>query len=161
MAPRVLVMEDDAKTAHLLEVYFRRAGYEVTVAYDGSQGIEAARRVRPDLAVVDLMMPFVDGLDVCRTLRGESEVAIIVVTARSGVRDSVLAFDLGADDYVRKPFAMAELIARARAVLRRKGVGSPDGDARSKLGRWKSTCARSRRASTGGRWRSLRRSCAS
>src|SRR5438105_13749867 len=122
---RVLVMEDHLRTAQLIRMYFEREGYDVTIAGDGRAGIEEARRLRPELAIIDLMMPEVDGLDVCRILRAESSFAMIVVTARTDESDTLLALDLGADDYVTKPFRPRELVARARAVLRRQGDPDP------------------------------------
>ena len=122
---RVLIMEDHVRTAQLIGMYFERDGYEIAIAPDGRAGIQEARRLRPDLAIVDLMMPEVDGLDVCRVLRAESTMAIIVVTARTEEADTLLALDLGADDYVTKPFRPRELVARARAVLRRRGTPEP------------------------------------
>jgi DNA-binding response OmpR family regulator len=122
---RVLVMEDHPRTAQLIRMYFEREGYDVTIAGNGRAGIDEARRLRPELAIIDLMMPEVDGLDVCRILRAESSLAMIVVTARTDESDTLLALDLGADDYVTKPFRPRELVARARAVLRRKGQPEP------------------------------------
>jgi DNA-binding response OmpR family regulator len=123
---RVLVMEDHDRTAQLIRMYFEREGYEVSVVADGRRGIDEARRLKPELAIIDLMMPVVEGLDVCRILRAESSLAMIVVTARNDEADTLLALDLGADDYVTKPFRPRELVARARAVLRRKGQSEPE-----------------------------------
>ncbi len=119
-------MEDHQRTAQLIRMYFEREGYEVSVVGDGRRGIDEARRLKPELAIIDLMMPLVEGLDVCRILRAESSLAMIVVTARNDESDTLLALDLGADDYVTKPFRPRELVARARAVLRRKGQSEPE-----------------------------------
>jgi DNA-binding response OmpR family regulator len=114
-------MEDDRKTARLIELYFAREGYAVEVVGDGQAGLDAARRQPADLALIDLMLPRVDGLDVCRILRNESDLGIIVITARTAAQDALIAFEVGADDYVRKPVLISELLARANAVLRRRG----------------------------------------
>jgi DNA-binding response OmpR family regulator len=120
MKPGVLVVEDDAKTAELIRLYLDRDGYPVTVARNGREGLEMARRHSIALVLLDLMMPEIDGLEVCRRLRDESDVGIILVTARTDEMGTLLALDLGADDYVTKPFRPRELVARVRAVLRRK-----------------------------------------
>jgi DNA-binding response OmpR family regulator len=122
MHARVMVAEDDAKAAELMRLYFERDGYAVAVVHNGRDAIDEARRRRPDLVILDLMLPGVDGLDVCRVLRAESAVPIIVVTARTAEADTLLALDLGADDYLTKPVRPRELVARARAVLRRAGA---------------------------------------
>ena len=116
---RVLVVEDDFKTADIVRMYLEKDGYSVITAYDGREGLEAARASKPDLVVLDLLLPGLDGLNVCRTLRNESDVPIIMLTARSTEQDRLNGLDLGADDYVTKPFSPRELVARARAVLRR------------------------------------------
>ena len=119
MDKKILVVDDDYKTAHLVEVYLKKDGYRVAVAHDGKEALELAGKVRPDLVILDLMLPEVDGLDVCRLLRAESKVPIIMLTARTTEDDKLLGLDLGADDYVTKPFSPRELVARVRAVLRR------------------------------------------
>ncbi len=119
MSKRVLVVDDDAKTVDLVKLYLGRDGYKVLVAYDGIEGLRLARESHPDLIVLDLMLPGKDGLEVCRTLRSESEVPIIMLTARVTESDKLAGLDLGADDYVTKPFSPKELAARVRAVLRR------------------------------------------
>jgi DNA-binding response OmpR family regulator len=116
---RILVAEDDRKQADLICRYLEREGYSVAVVHDGRAAIEAARQRRPDLLVLDVMMPRVDGLDVCRVLRAESDVPIIMLTARSTEDDMLLGLDLGADDYLGKPYSPRELVARVRTVLRR------------------------------------------
>ncbi len=119
MAHKILVVDDDPNTAHLVKLYLERDGHTVFVASDGAEAIDMAREKRPDLIVLDLMLPRVDGLEVCRTLRQESEVAIIMLTARTTDGDKMGGLDVGADDYVTKPFSPGELSARVRAVLRR------------------------------------------
>lgn len=115
----VLVVDDDVKTVELVKVYLNRDGYGVLTAYDGVEALRVARESNPDLVVLDLMLPDVDGLEVCRTLRHESDVPIIMLTARTTDQDKLTGLDSGADDYVTKPFSPKELAARVRAVLRR------------------------------------------
>ncbi len=122
MKPGVLIVEDDSKTAELIRLYLDRDGYPVTVARNGREGLELARRNNLGLVLLDVMMPELDGLEVCRILREESDVGIILVTARADEVDTLRALDYGADDYVTKPFRPRELVARVRAVLRRKGA---------------------------------------
>lgn len=125
---RVLVVDDDPKTIASLRLYLEHAGFDVAVATDGRQAIARARAApTPDLIVLDLMLPLVDGLTVCRTLRSESDVPIIMLTARTTEEDRLEGLDLGADDYVPKPFSPRELVARVRAVLRRAPGGASDG----------------------------------
>jgi len=124
---RVLVVDDDARTVELVKLYLERDGYRVLTAYDGIEALSLAREGHPDLIVLDLMLPGIDGLEVCRTLRGESDVPIIMLTARTTDQDRLTGLDLGADDYVTKPFSPRELAARVRAVLRRlPGERGPD-----------------------------------
>jgi DNA-binding response OmpR family regulator len=115
----ILVVEDDPKTSSLVRLYLENAGYEVAVAAGGRQALAAARGRRPDLVVLDVMLPEIDGLAVCRALRAESEVPVILLTARTMEEDKLRGLELGADDYVTKPFSPRELVARVRAVLRR------------------------------------------
>lgn len=126
---RILIAEDDHKQADLMRLYLEQAGYSVLVAHDGRQAIELARQRRPDLLLLDLMMPEVDGLDVCRILKQESDMPIVMVTARSTEDDMLFGLDLGADDYVTKPYSPRELVARVRALLRRAGRAAVDTDA--------------------------------
>jgi DNA-binding response OmpR family regulator len=121
------VVDDDAKTVELVKLYLNRDGYRVLTAYDGVEALRLARDGHPDLIVLDLMLPGIDGLEVCRTLRRESEVPIIMLTAKTTDEDKVTGLGLGADDYVTKPFSPRELAARVRAVLRRlPGERGPD-----------------------------------
>jgi DNA-binding response OmpR family regulator len=116
---KILVVDDDTQTVELITLYLKKDGYHVLSAYDGQQAIELARRRQPDLIILDLMLPQIDGLEVCRILRAESQVPIIMLSGRSADEDKLAGLDLGADDYVTKPFRLRELIARIRAVLRR------------------------------------------
>jgi DNA-binding response OmpR family regulator len=116
---RVLIVEDEDRIREVLSAYLRREGYLVTLAADGRAGIEAARRERPDLVILDLMLPRLDGWDVCRALRAESRVPILIVTARDAEDDRLRGLGLGADDYVVKPFSPREVVARVAAILRR------------------------------------------
>ena len=125
---RILVVDDDPKTVSLVKLYLQHAGYEVLVAADGRSALESARRTpRPDLIVLDVMLPRVNGLEVCRTLREESDVPIILLTARTTEDNKLEGLDLGADDYIAKPFSPRELAARVRAVLRRSPTAPLDG----------------------------------
>ncbi|MFE0424068.1 response regulator transcription factor [Streptomyces sp. NPDC058953] len=121
MTPRILVAEDDVKQARLIRIYLEREGHDVQLVADGRAAIDRARTTRPDLVVLDVMMPLVDGLDVCRVLRMESRVPILLLTARTTEEDLLLGLDLGADDYMTKPYSPRELTARVRALLRRAG----------------------------------------
>jgi len=119
MSGRVLIVEDDARIADWVKVYFERAGYSAEVAHDGETGLAMARDMAPDLVILDLMLPRLDGVELCRILRRESEVPIIMLTAREAHADRIMGLDTGADDYIVKPFEPGEVIARAGAVLRR------------------------------------------
>lgn len=124
---KVLVVDDDAATVDLVKAYLQRDGYRVLVAYDGHEALRLAREGRLDLIVLDLMLPGIDGLEICRTLRAESDVPIIMLTARTTDQDKLTGLGLGADDYVTKPFDPRELAARVKAVLRRlPGERGPD-----------------------------------
>lgn len=126
MAKKVLVVEDDAAIREALEYNLGREGYEVQAVGDGVLAVEAARDSQPDLIVLDLMLPGLDGFDVTRTLRQESSVPILMLTARAEEIDRVLGLELGADDYLTKPFSMRELMARVKAMLRRVHLDSID-----------------------------------
>ncbi|MGB7066104.1 MAG: response regulator transcription factor [Syntrophobacteria bacterium] len=112
-------MEDDKKTASLVQLYLEREGFETVLAYDGGEALVLARRHRPIFIILDLMLPVVDGWDVCRELRKTSDVPILMLTARGEEVDRISGLTLGADDYVVKPFSPRELVARVKAVLRR------------------------------------------
>ena len=122
MSRKILVVDDDRKTVDLLRLYLEKDGYQVLVAHDGRQALDLTRQRRPDLIVLDLMLPTVEGLDVCRILRAESHTPIIMLTARTTEDDKLLGLDLGADDYITKPFSPREVVARVRVVLRRAGA---------------------------------------
>jgi DNA-binding response OmpR family regulator len=119
MGEYVLVAEDDPKQAELVRLYLERDGLEVTVVHDGREALDSAARRRPALIVLDVMMPQIDGLEVCRRLGGEDGIPIILLTARATENDMLLGLYLGADDYLTKPFSPRELVARVRTVLRR------------------------------------------
>ena len=116
---KVLIVDDEQRIVDGVRKYFEQAGFEVLAAYDGPTGLSLALDKRPDLVVLDLMLPGKDGLDVCRELRRKSNVPVIMLTARVEETDKLVGLELGADDYVTKPFSPRELVARARAVLRR------------------------------------------
>jgi len=115
----VLLVDDDAKIRDLLRLYIEREGHHALFAADGETALQIALRQQPDLILLDVMLPGLDGFEVCRRIRESSEVPILLLTARSGDSDKVIGLDLGADDYVVKPFSPRELMARVRALLRR------------------------------------------
>ncbi|HEX6973071.1 MAG TPA: response regulator transcription factor [Vicinamibacterales bacterium] len=119
MKSRILVVEDDPRTSAAVALYLRHAGYDVDVVSSGPDALERAAAVRPDLLVLDVMLPGVDGIEVCRALRARTDVAIIMLTARAIEDDRLRGLEAGADDYVTKPFSPRELVARVGAVLRR------------------------------------------
>lgn len=123
MKGRILVAEDDPHQARILRLYLEREGHSVVVTEDGLRAVEEFRRRVPDLLILDIMMPNLDGHDVCRIVREESDVPILLLTARSGEDDVLVGLDLGADDYVTKPYSVRELVARIRAAARRAGSG--------------------------------------
>jgi len=127
MAISVLVVEDNKHIADILCMYLEKEGYDVTVAYDGGAGLQAFRSGQPDLVLLDIMMPVMDGWSVCRNIRAESQTPIIMLTAKGEMDDKVQGLRGGADDYITKPFEMREVIARVRAVMRRfeQDVGEP------------------------------------
>ena len=114
-----MIVEDDTTIANWLRVFLEEEGFTVEVAHDGRTGLNLARSLAPDLIVLDLMLPLLDGMELCRILRRESDVPIIMLTARAGLADRTRGLDTGADDYVVKPFDPEEVVARAKAVLRR------------------------------------------
>ena len=116
---RVTVIDDDEKICKLLRAYFEKEGWNVSVAYDGLQGVQLVKETRPDIVILDLMLPGIDGWEVCRRLRRESEVPVIMLTARDEETDRLIGLEIGADDYVAKPFSPREVVARAKAILRR------------------------------------------
>ena len=119
MMDKILVVEDDKKTASLIKLYLEREGFQTVIAYDGRQALELAEQHRPIFVILDLMLPVLDGWEVCRRLRQSSDVPILMLTARGDEVDRVSGLTLGADDYVVKPFSPRELVARVKAILRR------------------------------------------
>jgi DNA-binding response OmpR family regulator len=118
---KILVVDDEKKIVDIVKAYLEREGYQVAVAYDGESALKLMGREMPDMVVLDLMLPGVSGLDVCRRLRSQSDVPIIMLTARDEVSDRIVGLELGADDYVPKPFDPKELVSRVRALFRRTG----------------------------------------
>ncbi|HTK45749.1 MAG TPA: response regulator transcription factor [Patescibacteria group bacterium] len=135
MDARILLVEDDPSIREITAIGLRAAGFVVETAPDGAAGLERWRRDRPDLVLLDVMLPRLDGLEVCREIRRESTVPIVMLTARGDTIDVVVGLEAGADDYVRKPFEMPELVARIRAALRRKrDTAEADASASLQLG---------------------------
>ncbi|MCP4138947.1 MAG: response regulator transcription factor [Chloroflexi bacterium] len=119
MPKTILIIEDETRIAHWVREYFEKAGFRALTAADGPSGLSMAQTEEPDLVILDLMLPGMDGTEVCHSIRRDSDVPIIMLTARGKESDRILGLELGADDYVVKPFSPGELVARARAVLRR------------------------------------------
>ena len=119
MAISVLIVEDDPNIRELLQLYLEKDGYAVTVASDGGQGLDKFRAIKPNLVLLDIMMPVMDGWAVCKAIRAESTTPVIMLTAKGETDDKVMGLKTGADDYITKPFEMKELLARVEAVLRR------------------------------------------
>lgn len=117
---RILIVEDEKKIARFLELELTHEGYEVQTAGDGRSGLEQAQSWQPDLLILDLMLPELSGIEVCRRLRHDSDVPIIMLTAKDDVSDKVMGLDMGADDYMTKPFAIEELLARIRVGLKKR-----------------------------------------
>lgn len=133
MAAQILIVDDEPSVTDLLAYNLRRANYAVLVATDGREALKLARETRPDLILLDVMIPEMDGLDVCRELRKTSTTPVIMITARGEEVDRIVGLELGADDYVCKPFSVRELMARIKAVLRRGQPGGEDKAAASTL----------------------------
>jgi DNA-binding response OmpR family regulator len=123
--PTILVVDDEPSISEVVSIYLRRAGYQVVIARDGQAALEALEKQPPDLVVLDLMLPKVDGLEITRRLRAEGDTPIIMLTARREERDRILGLEMGADDYVVKPFSPQELVSRVKAVLRRTRGSTP------------------------------------
>ena len=130
MAVSVLIVEDDRNIAELLQMYLEKEGYAVTVAADGGQGLSKFRSIKPDLVLLDVMMPVMDGWSVCKAIRAESQTPIIMPTAKGETEDKVSGLRSGADDYITKPFEMKEGLARIEAVLRRTNGAAGEKKAR-------------------------------
>ncbi len=127
MGPRILLIEDDRRLAEMVSEYLGGAGFRVSVASDGTSGLARLAAEPYDALVLDLMLPDMDGLEVCRRLRGTSDIPVLMLTARGDAMDRVVGLELGADDYLAKPFEPRELLARLRAILRRRGPGGGSG----------------------------------
>ncbi len=119
MAKKALIVEDDENISELLRLYLERDGFEVLQAMDGGRGVDLARSSEPDIVLLDIMLPVKDGWQVCREIRGFSKAPIVMLTAKGETRDKVAGLEMGADDYITKPFEIKELLARVHAVLRR------------------------------------------
>ncbi len=126
MARKVLIVEDDTNIAELLHLYLEKEGYDTAVASDGGKGVELFRSFQPDLVLLDIMLPVMDGWSVCKKIREESKARIIMLTAKGETMDKVSGLEMGADDYIVKPFEMKEVLARIHAVLRRFGAEESD-----------------------------------
>jgi two-component system, OmpR family, phosphate regulon response regulator OmpR len=127
VGPRILLIEDDRRLAEMVSEYLGEAGFRVSVASDGGSGLSRLTAEPFDALVLDLMLPDMDGLEVCRRLRGTSDIPVLMLTARGDAMDRVVGLELGADDYLAKPFEPRELLARLRAILRRRGPGGGSG----------------------------------
>src|SRR2546426_694317 len=119
MAQKILIIEDEEGIIHLLNLYLRDAGYNVVVARDGADGLALHAREHPDLVILDIMLPAIDGFEVCRRIRSWSKTPILMLTARGDEDDRIQGLELGADDYLVKPFSPREVVSRVRAILRR------------------------------------------
>jgi DNA-binding response OmpR family regulator len=125
-AESILIADDEASIRDLVRLYLEKEGYRVTAVTDGAQALAEVRRVPPDLVILDLMMPVLDGWEVCRRVRAESDLPILMLTARDQDIDKIVGLEMGADDYLTKPFNPRELVARVRAILRRTSAGPGD-----------------------------------
>ncbi|HLI88159.1 MAG TPA: response regulator transcription factor [Ktedonobacteraceae bacterium] len=121
---KILVIEDDANITHIIRLYLEQAGYTVLTAGDGIEGLELHAREQPDLVILDLMLPALDGMEVCRRIRAWASTPILMLTARQGEEDRIAGLELGADDYLVKPFSPRELVSRVKAILRRSAANS-------------------------------------
>jgi len=129
VSQKILVVDDEPHILELVRYNLTQEGYEVLTAHDGAQAVVRAREAQPDLIILDIMLPYVDGLEVCRQIRRASTVPIIMLTAKGGELERVVGLEIGADDYVTKPFSPRELVARVRAILRRTGGDASPGQA--------------------------------
>ena len=130
MEKTVLIIEDEKNIADLLEIYLKKEGYTVKTAADGGEGLRQFRSLKPDLVLLDLMMPVMDGWEVCKAIRAESQTPIIMLTAKSETDDIVAGLKSGADDYITKPFEMKEVVARVETVLRRREPAAQEDSSR-------------------------------
>lgn len=125
MAEKVLIVEDDANLLEAVKYSLRKEGYDIAAATDGEAALEQARREKPDLMILDIMLPKLNGFEVCRILRKETTVPIVMLTAKADETDKIVGLEIGADDYITKPFSMRELMARVHAMLRRAKMTTP------------------------------------
>jgi two-component system alkaline phosphatase synthesis response regulator PhoP len=125
---KILLVEDERKIVDLLRLYLEREGYAVSSAADGEEALKSFARLRPSLVILDLMLPLLDGLEVCRRIRQDSQVPILMLTAKDEEADKVIGLSIGADDYVTKPFSPREMVARVKALLRRSRLSVGEGD---------------------------------
>jgi two-component system OmpR family response regulator len=123
---KILIVEDDTSLLTTLKYNLQKDGYNVTTAIDGAEALETARKVKPDLIILDVMLPKMNGFEVCRILRKEMIVPILMLTAKAEETDKIVGLEIGADDYMTKPFSMRELLARVRAMLRRAKMADPE-----------------------------------
>lgn len=135
MSERILMIEDDVSLASMLGEYLHNAGVQVDAAHDATSGLAALARIKPDAVILDVMLPDMDGFEVCRRIRASSNVPVIMLTARGDDADRIVGLELGADDYLPKPFNPRELLARIRAVLRRSARAQPSGREVMRFGR--------------------------
>jgi two-component system OmpR family response regulator len=150
MAGKIFIVEDDINLLEAVKYNLRKEGYGVITASDGEQALEVARKEKPDLIILDIMLPKMNGFEVCRILRKEMTVPILMLTAKADETDKIVGLEIGADDYMTKPFSMRELLARVRAMLRRtKMVEAPIGQAPIKIGNLEVDTARHRAALAG------------
>ena len=119
MAQKILVVDDEENITSIVKAYLEKEGFEVAAAFDGPSALEMSRKLRPDLVVLDIMLPGMDGIEVLRQLRQESEVYVLMLTAKTEEVDKIVGLSVGADDYLTKPFSPRELVARVKAILRR------------------------------------------
>ena len=133
MAKSVLIVEDDQNIAELLRLYLEKEGYTATIASDGGEGVECFRSAQPDLVLLDVMLPVMDGWGVLQTIRQDSQTPVIMLTAKGELNDKVAGLKMGADDYITKPFEMREVLARIEAVLRRGNCGEASGEKSKRL----------------------------
>lgn len=131
-SPKILVIDDEAGIRNLVSAYLEKENYQVTTAFDGPGGLQAAREIRPDVIILDIMLPGLDGIELLRELRKESDVYVIMLTARAEEVDKIVGLRVGADDYLTKPFSPRELVARIKAALRRMKPESGD-DSRKEI----------------------------
>src|SRR3989338_3400314 len=134
---KVIIIDDEKKLVGMIKNYLEKDGYEIIVAFDGAEGIEKTESHRPDLVILDLMLPKLDGLEVCKLIRKESSMPILMLSAKGEEADIVVGLELGADDYLSKPFSLRELSARVKAILRRVSKLKEDEKSKKKILKYK------------------------